>query len=339
MSETPLRDEPVRPAEPGNPSFALVATDLGRVRRCTMNAARWTEADIADQSGRTALVTGANSGIGFEAARALAQHGARVLLGCRDAHKADGALARIREVAPDADVSILPLDLADLSSIRNAAGRVVADEGRLDLLINNAGVMALPKYETADGFEMQFGTNHLGHFALTGLLLDILNATPGARVVSVSSQGHRMGRINFDDLAGDRGYHRWLRYGQSKVANLLFTFELQRRLERIGVSTMAVACHPGGSNTDLARDAGALMKLFQPMANLVMQSAAMGALPTLRAAADPAVKGAEYYGPDGFGQTTGYPVKVHSNAYSHRLDIATQLWLVSQQLTGVEYLD
>ena len=215
---------------PANPSFALVATDLGRVRRCTMNAARWTEADIADQSGRTALVTGANSGIGFEAARALAQHGARVLLGCRDAHKADGALARIREVAPDADVSILPLDLADLSSIRNAAGRVAADEGRLDLLINNAGVMALPKYETADGFELQFGTNHLGHFALTGLLLDILNATPGARVVSVSSQGHRMGRINFDDLQGEASYSGSRAYNQSKLSNVMFTYELARRL-------------------------------------------------------------------------------------------------------------
>ena len=305
-----------------------------------MSKTNWTEANIPDQTGRTVFVTGANTGIGYEAARALAQHGARVLIGCRNADKAAAAVERIRasNQGTEVDVTVVPLDLADLSSVR-AAAEIVNGEDRLDLLINNAGVMALPKRLTADGFEMQFGTNHLGHFALTGLLIDRLNATPDARVVSVSSQGHRMGRIDFDDLNAERRYHRWPRYGMTKVANLLFIYELQRRLTAAGETTIAVACHPGGSNTELARDAGAMMKLTQPVANLVMQSAAMGALPTLRAATDPEVTGGQYYGPDGLSQTRGYPVKVHSNAYSHRLDVATRLWLESEQLTSVEYLD
>ncbi len=304
-----------------------------------MSEPKWTETDIPDLAGRTALVTGANSGIGFEAARALAQAGAKVLLGCRNPDKAAAALERIRAVAPDADVSLLTLDLADLSSIRLAAAIVADTVPGLDLLINNAGVMALPKQATADGFEMQFGTNHLGHFALTGLLLDRLGASSPARIVNVSSQAHRMGRINFDDLDASRGYSRWSRYGQSKVANLLFTYELQRRLAERESSTIAVACHPGGSNTELFRDSGRLMQFFQPAAQWVMQSPAMGALPTLRAATDPGVIGGQYYGPDGLGQTTGFPVKVHSSSYSHRLDVAARLWLVSEELTGVTFLD
>jgi NAD(P)-dependent dehydrogenase (short-subunit alcohol dehydrogenase family) len=303
-----------------------------------MSRTNWTEADIPDQTGRTALITGANTGIGFEAARALAEHGARVLLGCRNLDKANSAATRIRAAAPEADVEVLELNLADLASVRKAA-EIVNAEPHLDLLINNAGVMAIPKSTTADGFEMQFGTNHLGHFALTGLLIDRLNANPGARVVSVSSNGHRMGRVDFDDLAADRRYHRWLRYGMTKVSNLLFIYELQRRLEASKATTIAVACHPGGSNTELGRDAGLLMRWSQPAANWVMQSAAMGALPTVRAATDPSVKGSEYYGPDGLTQTRGYPIKVHSNTYSHRRDIAARLWLVSEELTDVTYLD
>ncbi|MCU1396715.1 MAG: dehydrogenase/reductase [Ilumatobacteraceae bacterium] len=304
-----------------------------------MSEPKWSETDIPDQTGRTALVTGANSGIGYEAARALAQRGAKVLLGCRNPEKAATALERIRVSAPGADVQVLPLDLADLSSVRAAATTVNDSEPKLDLLINNAGVMALPLSRTADGFEMQFGTNHLGHFALTGLLLDRLNAAPAARVVSVSSQGHRMGRIAFDDLDATEGYHRWLRYGQSKVANLLFTYELQRRLLAADSTTIALACHPGGSNTELGRDAGFLMKTFQPIANLVMHSATMGALPTLRAATDPMAKGSDYYGPDGISQTRGFPIKVHSSAYSHKADVARQLWTVSEEMTGVSWLD
>ena len=295
----------------------------------------WTEADIPDQTGRVALVTGANSGIGFEAARALAEHGATVLLGCRNPTKAADALARIQAAVPHATVEILPLDLADLESIRAAAESVTERFDSLDLLINNAGVMALPKQSTKDGFEMQFGTNHLGHFALTGRLLPLLVRTPGSRVVSVSSTAHRMGRIYFDDLTGDKRYHRWLRYGQSKVANLLYTAELQRKLTAANAATIAVACHPGGSNTELARDAGLLMKLAQPAANLAMQSAAMGALPTLRAATDLAVRGGEYYGPDGFGEMRGHPKQVSSTGYSKRADIAARLWAESERLTGV----
>jgi len=300
---------------------------------------RWSEADMPDQTGRTALVTGANSGIGLEAARALAVGGARVLLGCRNADKAAAALASIRTSAPEADVCVIPLDLADLSSVRDAAAAVLETSPTIEMLINNAGVMAIPLQHTADGFEMQFGVNHLGHFALTGLLLDRMNATPGARIVNVSSTGHKMGRVNFDDLDAGDGYHRWLRYGQSKVANLLFTYELQRRLTATGATTTALACHPGGATTELSRDAGLLMKLFQPMADLVMQSAAMGALPTLRAATDPAATGGQYYGPDGLSGMRGYPITVHSSGYSHRPDVAAQLWVVSEELTGVSFLD
>jgi len=300
---------------------------------------RWTEADIPDQAGRTALVTGANSGIGLEAARALAVRGARVLLGCRNADKAATALASIRTSAPESDVSVVHLDLADLSSVRDAAAAVAQMCPSLDMLINNAGLMAIPLQHTADGFEMQFGVNHLGHFALTGLLLGALDAAPVARVVNVSSTGHKMGRINFDDLDANDGYHRWLRYGQSKVANLLFTYELQRRLAARGSATIALACHPGGASTELARDAGLLMKLLQPVADLVMQSAAMGALPTLRAATDPDACGGQYYGPDGLTGVRGHPTTVHSSAYSHRADVAAQLWAVSEDLTGVSFLD
>jgi NAD(P)-dependent dehydrogenase (short-subunit alcohol dehydrogenase family) len=304
-----------------------------------MTREMWSEANVPDVSGTTALVTGSSSGIGLEAARILAERGARVLLGCRNPAKATAALDTIRAAAPDADVSVVPLDLADLHSVRLAAEIVNDTETKLHLLINNAGVMAVPRQETADGFEMQFGTNHLGHFALTGLLIDLLLATPGSRVVNVSSTGHRMGRINFDDLAAARGYHRWLRYGQSKVANLLFTYEMQRRLERDGRTTMALACHPGGATTDLARDAGFLMRTFQPAANLVMQSAAMGALPTVRAAVDPAAEGGDYYGPDGLSSMRGFPTKVHSTAYSHKRDVAEHLWAVSEDMTNVHYLD
>ncbi len=300
---------------------------------------KWTEHDIPDQTGRTALVTGANTGIGFEAARALAQHGARVLLACRSEAKAAAALERIRAVVPSCDIEMVSLDLASLASVRAAAAAVVGLTERLDLLINNAGVMALPKRTTADGFEMQFGTNHLGHFALTGLLLDLLVATEGSRVVSVSSQAHRMGKIDFDDLAAERSYRRWSRYGMSKVANLLFTYELDRRFRRAQVSTVAVAAHPGGSNTELARDAGTLMKLTGPLARLTMQSAAMGALPTLRAATDLTVQGGEYYGPDGFGESRGHPELVDSSRYSKQTDVAGRLWTESERLTGVSYLD
>jgi NAD(P)-dependent dehydrogenase (short-subunit alcohol dehydrogenase family) len=301
----------------------------------------WNEADIPDQTGRVAVVTGANSGIGWPTARALAEHGASVVLACRTRAKADDARERIVEAAPDADVSIVDLDLSSLASVRAAVDEFGAAYDRLDMLINNAGVMATPRSRTADGFEMQFGTNHLGHFALTGLLLATLVDTPGSRVVNVSSLAHRMGRIDFDDLQSDRRYRAWPAYGQSKLANLLFTFELQRRLAAAGVGTLALAAHPGVSNTNLTSSSGGLLNRVaewsRPLSRFVLQDAGSGALPTLRAAVDPDARGGEYYGPDGFMEYRGHPVKVDSTARAKDAGAARRLWDVSVELTGVGY--
>ncbi|MEZ0340261.1 SDR family NAD(P)-dependent oxidoreductase [Mycobacterium sp. pV006] len=293
----------------------------------------WTTADIPDQSGRTAVITGANTGLGFETAKALAERGAHVVLAVRDAGKGDRAAARIA-----GDVTVTELDLTSLASIRAAAEALKGRYERIDLLINNAGVMTTPKGTTADGFELQFGTNHLGHFALTGLLLDTLLDVDGARIVTISSNGHKMGgAIHFDDLQWERSYSRMGAYSQSKLANLMFTYELQRRLAPRG-KTIAVAAHPGTSSTELARN---LPAVLQPALNrvtpLLAQSAAAGALPTLRAATDPGVLGGQYYGPDGIGQQRGHPVVVASSNLSY--DVATQqrLWTVSEELTKVTY--
>jgi NAD(P)-dependent dehydrogenase (short-subunit alcohol dehydrogenase family) len=294
---------------------------------------RWTFTDIPDQSGRTAVVTGANTGLGYETAVALAQRGARVILAVRDLAKGQAAADLINRANRGADVTVQELDLTSLSSISAAAAELRERHDHLDLLINNAGVMMTPKATTKDGFELQFGTNHLGHFAFTGLLMDRLLATPLSRVVTVSSLVHRAGRIRFDDLASERRYSRVGAYGQSKLANLLFTYELQRRLE--GTDTIAVAAHPGSSRTELTRNVPRFVEtVFAP---LVAQDAEIGALPTLRAATDPGVSGGEYYGPGGFGQMRGYPALVHSNARSHDVDVARRLWAVSEQLTGVTY--
>lgn len=301
----------------------------------------WGEADVPDQRGRIAVVTGANSGIGLEAARVLAGRGAKVVLACRSAEKAAAAQQEIRSDHPKADVEVLQLDLTSLASIRDAAARLRSAGERLDLLINNAGIMAVPRGQTADGFELQLGTNHLGHFALTGLLLDSLLATEGARVVTISSSGHRMGKIDFDDLNWQRRYGRWRAYGRSKLANLLFTFELQRRLERAGASAISVAAHPGASATNLgnrsADDPRRWLELIRPLSNLVTQSALMGALPTLRAATDPEVKGADYYGPGGTGELGGHPIRVTSSSASRDPEVAARLWQVSEELTGISY--
>lgn len=305
------------------------------------DAARWTEADIPDQSGRTAVITGANSGIGFDAARALAEHGARVVLACRTRSKADDARARMLTTAPSATIDLVDLDLSDLGSVRACADTLRAEYPRIDLLIDNAGVMALPEQRTAQGFEMQFGTNHLGHFALTGLVLGSLLAVEGSRVVVVASNAHKFGAIDFDDLNWERRYKPWRAYGQSKLANLLFTYELQRRLTAAGAQTAALACHPGGSRTNLgtapANLVGKVVGLARPLVNLFMQPAEMGALPTLRAAVDPDARGGEYYGPDGMGEIRGYAVRVDSNAASKDTAVAARLWEVSEQLTGVTY--
>jgi NAD(P)-dependent dehydrogenase (short-subunit alcohol dehydrogenase family) len=298
---------------------------------------KWTAADIPDQTGRTAVITGANTGLGFETAAALAARGARVVLAVRNLEKGKQAAARITAVAPGAEVELQELDLTSLESVRTAAAQLRSDHEHIDLLINNAGVMYTPKSTTKDGFEMQFGTNHLGHFALTGLLLDRLLPVPDSRVVTVSSLGHRIrAAIHFDDLQWERSYSRVGAYGQSKLANLLFTYELQRRLAP-GGTTIAVAAHPGGSNTELMRN---LPRLVESAANLLaplFQDAELGALPTLRAATDPGVHGGQYFGPDGFAQTRGYPKVVASSAQSHDAELQRRLWAVSEELTGVVY--
>ncbi|KKC02312.1 SDR family NAD(P)-dependent oxidoreductase [Mycobacterium nebraskense] len=298
--------------------------------------AKWTAADIPDQTGRVAVITGANTGLGYETALALADHGAHVVLAVRNLDKGKDAAARITARSPHADVALAELDLTSLESVRAAAEQLRSAHDRIDLLINNAGVMFTPKGTTKDGFELQFGTNHLGHFALTGLLLDRLLPVAGSRVVTVSSMGHRFGRIRFDDLQWERGYSRVGAYGQAKLANLLFTYELQRRLAPHG-TTIAVAAHPGGSRTELTRNLPAVVGALTAVVEPLFQGADMGALPTLRAATDPGVLGGQYYGPDGFAQQRGYPKLVGSNDRSHDVDVQRRLWAVSEELTGVTY--
>ena len=300
---------------------------------------KWTTGDIPDQSGRVAIVTGANTGLGYHTAAALAQTGAHVVLAVRNLEKGNLALARIVAAHADADVTLTQLDLSSLASVRAAAASLRKAYPRIDLLINNAGVMWTPKQLTDDGFEMQFGTNHLGHFALTGLLLDNMLPVRGSRVVTVSSTGHRLrAAIHFDDLQWEHSYNRYAAYGQSKLANLLFTYELQRRLADQHKNTIAVAAHPGASSTELGRNAPALIKpLSALVAPLFFQGAAMGSLPTLRAATDPDVQGGQYYGPDGLGEQRGHPKLVSSSAQSHDEDLQRRLWTVSEELTGVTY--
>ena len=293
----------------------------------------WTEQDIPGQNGRVAIVTGGNTGLGFETARMLAGHGATVILAVRDVEKGMQAASRIA-----GDVTVQALDLTSLASIRSAATDIRAAYARIDLLINNAGVMYTPKRHTADGFELQFGTNHLGHFALTGLLLDRILPVPGSRVVTVSSTGHRIqAAIHFDDLQWERSYSRAGAYGQSKLANLMFTYELQRRLASLG-NTIAVAAHPGISNTELIRNLPAgIRSLVGSIAPLITQKAELGALPTLRAATDPAVLGGQYYGPGGWSEVCGFPKLVTSSTQSYDQVLQKHLWAVSEKLTGVTF--
>jgi NAD(P)-dependent dehydrogenase (short-subunit alcohol dehydrogenase family) len=298
--------------------------------------AKWTSADIPDQTGRVAIITGANTGLGYETALALAEHGAHVVLAVRNLDKGKDAAARITAKRPNAEVTLQELDLTSLDSIRAAAEQLRADHDSIDLLINNAGVMFTPKSTTKDGFELQFGTNHLGHFALTGLLLDRVLAVPGSRVVTVSSIGHRYpAGIRFGDLHWQRRYSRAGAYGQSKLANLLFTYELQRRLT--GTHTIAAAAHPGASRTELSRNTPPWMRVVTGPFELTDQGADMGALPTLRAATDPGVLGGLYFGPDGFAELRGHPRVVASSERSHDVDVQRRLWAVSEELTGVVY--
>ena len=300
-------------------------------------AGKWTAADIPDQSGRLAVVTGANSGLGRSTAWELARAGATVIIACRDTAKGEQAAERIRQDVPDADLRVEQLDLADLGSVRSFSEALDADH--LDLLINNAGVMAPPRRLTKDGFESQIGTNHLGHFALTGLLLAKLLAAPEPRVVTVSSDAHRIGRINFDDLQGERGYNNWRAYGQSKLANLMFCFELQRRAADAGANLKSMAAHPGYAATNLQFAAPRFHeRVVMRFTNLLFaQSAEMGALPTLYAATVPDLPGGSFVGPSGFRGQRGYPHLVTAAGKAYDEESWRRLWQISEELTGVQY--
>ena len=296
---------------------------------------KWTGENITDMTDRVVIVTGANSGIGYETARALAGAGAEVVLACRNLEKGREALEQIRTKDPRGVVRLIGLDLADLASVCSFSELFKERYDRLDILVNNAGVMALPKrLETADGFEMQFGTNHLGHFALTGLLIEQIKETKESRVINVSSVAEMIGRINFDDLNARNSYNRWSAYGQSKIANLLFTYELQRRFEASGLDTISAATHPGWTATNL-QSHNAFFRAWNPF---IGQGSETGALPTLYAITAKDVEGGAYYGPGGFMQARGYPKRVKSGGRSHDRDVAARLWDVSEKLTGVRYL-
>ncbi len=306
-------------------------------------ADRWTAAQMPSQSGKTILVTGANSGIGYQAALELARHGGRVFLGCRNAVKGEAAAERIQRVVPDAQVESVTLDVASLASVRDVATAFVGQGIALDVLINNAGVMALTNRElTVDGFERQFGTNHLGHFALTGLLLPALKRSSAARVVTVASLAHRNGRMVWDDLQSERKYVPWDAYNSSKLANILFAKELDRRARSQGLSLLSIPVHPGISRTNIFENGPGTSdlkaRLVRILGPVLTQDDAMGALPTEYAATAPGVEGGAYIGPSGFGEFRGYPKVVTPKAQALDPEAGAQLWKVSEQLTDVHYL-
>ncbi len=304
-----------------------------------MSMKKWSEADTPDQTGRVAIVTGANTGLGFDTARVLAQRGATVVLAVRNIDKGKIARERILKVAPKANLTVEKLDLGSLESVRAAATTLRDAYPRIDLLINNAGVMIPPKQVTPDGFELQFGTNYLGHFALTGLLLHNLIDVRGSRIVVVSSSAHKLGgAIHFDDLHWERRYSRGAAYAQSKLANLMFCFELQRRLAAAQVPTIAVAAHPGYTDSELIRHVWKpvvpAMRLFGP---LVGQDPAKGALPQLLAATAPEVRGGQYWGPRGLFELKGYPKQVTASARARDTAVQKRLWSIAEELTGVKF--
>jgi NAD(P)-dependent dehydrogenase (short-subunit alcohol dehydrogenase family) len=306
-----------------------------------MTNRRWTEADIPDQAGRTAVVTGGSAGLGLQIARVLAARGARVVLACRSVEKGMVAAAEV-----GGGTAVVLLDLSSLASVRAAAEEIGAGWPRLDLLINNAGVMEVPYQRTADGFELTLATNHLGHFALTGLLLDRLRTVPGSRIVTMSSMAHLEGAMNFDDLQSEGAYQPETAYAQSKLANLLFTFELDRRLRAAGAHTSALAAHPGVVYTDLFRNRSRVQRaVLQPRMRFVnfwaVQDVRMGALPALRAATDPAAEGGDYFGPRRYGLRsrfyTGYPARVEPADHARDAADQARLWQESERLTAVTY--
>jgi NAD(P)-dependent dehydrogenase (short-subunit alcohol dehydrogenase family) len=296
--------------------------------------ARWTANDMTDLNEKVAIVTGANSGIGYVAARELARKGATVVLACRSPERGAAALERLQQEVPEADARFIPLDLADLEKVGAFAAQVFGEYDRLDVLVNNAGVMIPPESRTAQGHELQFGVNHLGHFALTGLLLPLIRRTRGARVVNVSSMAHRGGKMAFDDLNWEsRSYGAVAAYGQSKLANLLFTSELARRLEDAGVDATSVAAHPGWTATNLQQHS-LLVRLFNPLFGMKPDQ---GALPTLFAATADEVEANDYIGPGGFMEMSGYPKKVGTNARARSAEDAARLWQLSEEMTGVSF--
>jgi NAD(P)-dependent dehydrogenase (short-subunit alcohol dehydrogenase family) len=304
-----------------------------------MKKRKWSENDVPDQSGRVVVVTGSNTGLGLDTARVLAERGAQVVLAVRNVDKGEAACEKIRQSVPDAEVSTQLLDLGSLESVRTASAELRAAHPRVDLLINNAAVAFPPKTTTPDGFELQFATNHLGHFALTGLLLENMLGVEGARVVVVASLDHKLGgAIHFDDLQWERRYSSALAYAQSKLANLMFCYEFHRRLVKSGAPLMTVAAHPGYTKSDLFRNMWKPVQAMMKFSDLFIgQDPAKGALPQLYAATMPDVQGGQYWGPDGFLEMAGYPTLVRSSKKSYDQQAQERLWTVSEELTGVTY--
>jgi NAD(P)-dependent dehydrogenase (short-subunit alcohol dehydrogenase family) len=301
----------------------------------------WTTENIPDLSGKVIIVTGGNSGLGFESVKVFTAKGAEVILASRSGEKGEKAKAEILQQHPEGNIKVAELDLADLDSVRRFSKNFQQNHNRLDVLLNNAGIMTTPYFKTKDGFEGQMGTNHLGHFALTGLLLPVLKNTPKSRVVIVSSMAHKQGKMDFSNLLFDngKGYSPMKSYGRSKLSNLLFSYELQRFFESNKIDSISAVAHPGVSQTELFRylDKKWYFKLVRPLFNALFQDGKMGALPQIRASVDPHVKGGEFYGPNGFMELKGYPVKVQSNSRSHNTEDARKLWEVSERLTGVKF--
>lgn len=311
-------------------------------RRITMNKMSWTLENISNMDKKYVIVTGANSGLGYESVKALAAAGAYVVLASRNLEKGQLAKMEIISEHPQAKIDVMLLDLMDLASVKTFAREYAGSHDRLDVLLNNAGIMTTPYHKTKDGFEAQLGTNHLGHFALTGLLLPILKNTPGSRVVTVSSLAHRSGKMFFSDpmFTDGKGYTPMKAYGQSKLANLLFTRRLQKYFKEKNLDAIAVSAHPGVSQTNLFRymEKNSVFKFFKPLFAAFTQSADMGALPQLRAATDPQVKGGEFYGPNGRGEMKGYPIPVQPKPHAKDDKAAEKLWIMSQRLTGIQFL-
>ena len=306
-----------------------------------MHQNKWTKANIPDLKGKVIIVTGGNSGVGYESVKAFAENGARVILASRSVEKGENSRTEILKKSPGLKIEVMQLDLADFASIRTFAESFKKKYDRLDVLLNNAGIMTTPYFLTKDGLEAQNGTNHFGHFALTGLLSELIKNTPNSRVVNVSSMAHKQGIMDFNNLLFEngKGYSPIKSYSRSKLSNLLFTYEMQRKFEAAGINSIAVAAHPGVSNTNLGRylEDKLYFKILKPLMSPFMQEQDMGALPQIRASVDENVKEGEYYGPDGFREMKGFPVLVQSNKASHNLEDAKKLWELSEKLTGVRF--